>query len=115
MDLGYEELIQIIREALPAIWRGRFEVNAGWSVYGLPARLIGILLNGIPAILLVAIIWRLCSGTWDRPDWFAFFAYGYFLGGITAAAFLCVVFREKRREKETIGQRPLRVADKTSK
>lgn len=101
----------IMRDAPRAIVDGQFEVNKHWTVYGLPARLIGLVLLLIPSLILVeiAFLFGVRHG-WEKPDWYILVWLVLFIGAIIVAAFLCVVFREKRRE-ETIGRQPHRDGD----
>jgi hypothetical protein len=83
----------------PAILTGRFEVDERFAVYGLPARVVGVLLLSL-AVFAVgdAVFWGLIRGDWDCPEWYALARVAHVFGGIAAAAVLCVVFRERRRE-----------------
>jgi hypothetical protein len=94
-----EAIIKIFLKAPRAILSGRLELGEEGSVYGLPARLIGILLLPIPVLAVGCAIYQFCFRDSVLPDWFAFVTIVVFFGGVTLAAFLFVVFRQKRRPR----------------
>jgi hypothetical protein len=92
--------VLILLQAPPAILRGRFDVDLHYSVYGFPARLVGVLLLQLVGFAIAdGIHWGFFQGQWDWPDWYVALRIVSFLGGITSAAVICAVFRERRREQ----------------
>jgi hypothetical protein len=98
---GLVAFVRILLQAPPAILRGRFDVDEDYSVYGLPARLIGVLLLQIVVWAVVDLVyWGFDPEKWDFPAWYLPLRIGTFLGGIMAAALLCVLCRQRRREEQ---------------
>jgi hypothetical protein len=96
---GLEALVLIFRQAPVAIIHGRFQVDDWSSVYGLPARLVGVLLLQIAVMAVGDVVyWEFIRGRWDWPDWYLLTRLGLFFGGIIGAPLICVLFREGHRE-----------------
>src|SRR5258707_1073858 len=95
--MSLEALVRIVRHAPVAILRGRFDIDQQSCVYGLPARLIGVLLLQI-AVLAVAdfVYWEFIRGGWKWRVWYLLTRVGLFWGGIIGSALLCVLFGERR-------------------
>src|SRR5262245_13082077 len=100
-----EALVRIIIQAPPAIVRGRFDVDGTHSVYGIPARIIGILLLALVVMIPIDLFWVADiakRGGWNNAWVWARVAQ--FLGSVILTALVCLIFREKRRDKATKGR-----------
>ena len=92
-------LALILLQAPPAVLRGRFDVDENHSVYGFPARIIGLLLLQIVVWATAdAVYWGGVVGAWDMPPEYLLLRVASFIGSILLAAILCVVYREPRRQ-----------------
>lgn len=91
-------LVLILLQAPPAIIRGRFDVDHRYSVYGLPARLVGVLLLQLVVLVVADVVSEMVLGKKNWPGWYLLLRIASFLGGITGAALICALFREKRRD-----------------
>jgi hypothetical protein len=96
---GLRLLVLILRDAPAAFVRGRLVVDRYNAVYGLPARLMGVLLIQLVVLAVGdAIYWEFVVGHWDWPDWYLLFRLGTVAAGILGPLLLYLVFRERRSE-----------------
>ena len=95
---GLHALVLILLQAPPAIIRGRFDVDRYHKLYGLPARLVGVLLLQLAVLAIADVVyWEFIRGHWDWPTWYLLLRLGLFFGGIIAAALICIAYSQRRR------------------
>ena len=95
MEGGLHVLILIIAQAPPAIVRGRFDVDRTSAIYGFPARVVGVLLCSLLALVVIDLI---VAAIKRFNDAWIFASLAHFVGTVVVCALLCIVFREKRRD-----------------
>jgi hypothetical protein len=87
----------IVREAPPAIVYGRFRLDDRYTVYGVPARILGLTLLSIPLMIAIGVVMVVVRDGERWPEWYLIIHVVHFFGAVILSATLSVLFRKRNR------------------